>query len=281
MSLYQTTEKYLTITVKYLTFEKSIYLGVSMRLEKKIEQLRKEIYEFRTETRQRLELIENNVRKQISSNYIRAIFEYVNRTTLDITKCLNCQKNREIELVCKENMISTQQNYIDLLKNGNLSESLVALEEAIAVFSKRMEDMVNRGNIGCGECFRNEIEMMETNRSFLTHLQELQSPSANTAGNWRVVSVIDPSEIEMNVLNPISHKARLEILLSIFKGENRFGDFVGITGLNGGHLLYHLKRLLEHSFIQQYASKDYVLTRKGLKTVNLLMQLNHELRENE
>ena len=250
-----------------------------MRLEKEIGDIRKEIDRFRTETRQRLELIEDSVRKQFSLSYNRTIFDYISRNTLDFAECLNCRMNREVELACKEKMISIQQNYIDLLKNGNLSESLEALEEAIVFFSKGAEDMSSKGIVGCVECFRKEIEMLKTNRSFLFRLRELQSPPKNTGENWQTVSEMDPAEIDRNILNPISHKARLQILLSMFKGQNRFTDFIEVTGLKGGHLLYHLNKLLEHGFIQRYASRDYALTRKGLKTLNLLMQLNHELNE--
>jgi len=250
-----------------------------MRLDREIEEIRKAIAQFRTETRQRLELIENEVRKQLSSNYNRTIFDYLNRTTLDFIKCLNCQKNREIELACKEKMISIQQNYIDLLKNGNLSESMKALEEAVFFFSRRLEDMEGKENVNCAECFKKEIEILQINRSFLAQLQELQSPWASKSDNHQIVKEMNPAKIVENILNPVSQEARLKILLSIFNGKNRFADFIKTTGLKGGHLLYHLNKLLEHGFIQRYASKDYVLTRKGLKTMSLLMQMYEEYDE--
>jgi len=249
-----------------------------MRLDKEIEEIKKAIAQFRTETKQRLELIENEVRKQLSSNYNRTIFDYLNKSTLDFIKCLNCQKT-EIKLACKEKMISIQQNYIDLLKNGNLSESMKALEEAVFFFSRRLEDMKGKENVGCAECFRKEIEILQINRSFLAQLQELQSPWASKGDNHHIAKEMNPAKIVEDILNPVSQEARLKILLSIFNGKNRFADFIETTGLKGGHLLYHLNRLLEHGFIQRYASKDYILTRKGLKTVSLLMQTYEEYDE--
>ncbi len=76
----------------------------------------------------------------------------------------------------------------------------------------------------------------------------------------------------------ISHEARLRIMLSTFRGENRFTDLSGATGLSGGHLLYHINRLLEHGFIRQYRNKEYGLTRKGVKTLLFLAQLGGEAR---
>lgn len=249
-----------------------------MRLDKKIEKLEDEIRRFRVETKNRLELIESEVRKQISLNYSRTIVDYVNRTTLDFTKCLTCQENKEIEQACKQSIISIKQNYIDLLKNGNLSESLKTLDEALITFNEKINYMTDKGNVGCIECFMKEIEVLKINKSFLTQLYELESSSTNIRENNNLVNQINPVEINENILNPICHKVRLQILLSIFRGGNRFNDFIEITGLKGGHLLYHINKLLEHEFIQQYASKDYVLTRKGFKTISLLSQMDNELR---
>ena len=44
-----------------------------MKLDEEMGELRKELQSFRAETRQRLELIESEVTKQVSLNYNRAI----------------------------------------------------------------------------------------------------------------------------------------------------------------------------------------------------------------
>ena len=53
-----------------------------MRLDTEISELRKEISQFRTETRQRLEIIENEVNKQVSISYNRAVIEHVADSTI-------------------------------------------------------------------------------------------------------------------------------------------------------------------------------------------------------
>jgi predicted transcriptional regulator len=89
--------------------------------------------------------------------------------------------------------------------------------------------------------------------------------------------MLDPVAMEQGILDPVAHRARLQVMLSIFRGENRFADFTAATGLKGGHLLYHINKLLEGGLVQQYESKDYVLTRKGLKTLVLLAQMGEEI----
>ena len=41
------------------------------------------------------------------------------------------------------------------------------------------------------------------------------------------------------LLDPLSNKTRVMIMKNVFGGENRFTDFVNVTGLDGGQLLYH------------------------------------------
>jgi len=72
-----------------------------MRLDEEISELRKEITQFRTETRQRLEGIENEVNKQVSLNYNRTIIDYVTEMSHDLVENLKCDRPDE-ESWCKE-----------------------------------------------------------------------------------------------------------------------------------------------------------------------------------
>jgi predicted transcriptional regulator len=105
----------------------------------------------------------------------------------------------------------------------------------------------------------------------------LQEPLAPVSDERSTIGMLDPVAMEQGILDPVAHRARLQVMLSIFRGENRFADFTAATGLKGGHLLYHINKLLEGGLVQQYESKDYVLTRKGLKTLVLLAQMGEEI----
>jgi len=88
---------------------------------------------------------------------------------------------------------------------------------------------------------------------------------------------MDPIRAAEELLDPLSNKMRLMILKSVFKGENRFTDFINVTGLEGGQLLYHVRKLVNSGHLKQFESKDYVLTRMGMRSMMLVAQLNEEI----
>ncbi|HHL41194.1 MAG TPA: hypothetical protein ENJ36_00880, partial [Candidatus Bathyarchaeota archaeon] len=71
-----------------------------MRLDEEVKELRLEMNKFRAEIRQRLEVIENEVNKQVALNYNRTIIEYVKKTSQDLVENLNCNRPDE-EAFCK------------------------------------------------------------------------------------------------------------------------------------------------------------------------------------
>jgi DNA-binding HxlR family transcriptional regulator len=248
-----------------------------LRLDDEIGELRKELQSFRLETRQRLELIEGEVTKQVSLNYNRAIVDYLQSATLDFIDSMKCEKGGDAELRCKEKMRDIQRKYLEFLKAGKLRDGLGALKEAIEVSTGMEKVLVSSGNSICAECMRKETDFLEINGGLLSQLTMLQEPIATSLDEKSTVGSLDPVAMEQGILDPVAHRVRLQVMLNIFKGENRFADFTAATGLKGGHLLYHLNKLLEGGLIQQYESKDYVLTRKGLKTLVLLAQMGEEL----
>jgi predicted transcriptional regulator len=248
-----------------------------LRLDNEIGELRQELQSFRVETRQRLELIEGEVTKQVSLNYNRAIVDYLQSATLDFIESMKCERGRDAELTCKQKMKETQRKYLELLKTGKLRDSLVALKEAIEVSTGMEKGLASKGNAVCAECMKKEADFLAINSGLLSQLTMIEEPMTPFLNETRTVGSLDPVAIEQCVLDPVAHRARLQVMLSIFKGENRFADFTVATGLKGGHLLYHINKLLDGGFIQQYESKDYVLTRKGLKMLVLLAQMGEEL----
>jgi DNA-binding HxlR family transcriptional regulator len=248
-----------------------------LRLDDEIGELRKELQSFRAETRQRLELIEGEVTKQVSLNYNRAIVDYLQSATLDFIDSMKCERGGNAEARCKQKMKEIQRKYLDLLKAGRLRDSLGALKEAIEVSTGMEKGLSSGGSTMCAECMRKETDFLEINGGLLSQLTMLQEPLAPVSDERSTIGMLDPVAMEQGILDPVAHRARLQVMLSIFRGENRFADFTAATGLKGGHLLYHINKLLEGGLVQQYESKDYVLTRKGLKTLVLLAQMGEEI----
>jgi DNA-binding HxlR family transcriptional regulator len=251
-----------------------------MKLDKEYEDLKSEISKFRIETRQRLEAIESQLNKQIKLNYNRTTVDYLTSFTSTFINSMKCEYEPGYEKTCKEKMLSLQHEYTDLLRTGRLAESSLAIEKAITVSKQIKESFQNEEKKGCARCFDNEINGLEINRVLLSQLMELDSPYLATDENKVLISRIEPAEVDKEFLNPLSHRSRLTVMLSIYEGENHFSDFMKKTGLSGGHLIYHLKILDERGLIKQFASKEYVLTSKGLNSLVMVANMNSMLKIN-
>ncbi len=241
-----------------------------------LEELRGMLTEFREETRQRLDLLEHDLNRHLSLLYLRIVVDYMARAGEEFARSLSCSQDREKELECKEFMLRHHQKYVDVVMDGDLKNSIQAVEEAIAAMEDEERKEVGRGSDYCALCCRRFIQFLTVNRTMLEELNALQTPATLTDRLERVQE-LNLSRLEEGVLKSLSHEARLAIILSIFNGGNRFANLIKATGLRGGHLLYHVNNLVENGFIRQYPSKDYGLTKKGIRTLSLLTQLQREL----
>jgi len=139
---------------------------------------------------------------------------------------------------------------------------------------KNFEDL---GRPGCVRCIENGASVMRSNMQLLSQLKLIETPAVSLAQNTATVNALDAEKANNMIVSPISNKVRIQILQSIYRGENRFNDLSRATGLEGGQLLYHIKKLKEAAYIDQFESKDYVLTPKGMKGLVMLAQLSYEL----
>jgi len=248
-----------------------------MRLDEEISELRKEIGQFRTETRQRLEVIENEVNKQVALNYNRTIVDYVTGMSQDLVANLKCDRPDEEE-ICKTKMEGLQTEYLALLKAGKFSASYAALEESLVKINQLKGSFEDLGRKGCVTCLENEARLMVSNMQLLSQLRLIETPAVLLSQNAATVNSLDAEMASQLIVNPLSNKVRIQILQSIYRGENRFNDLSRATGQEGGQLLYHIRKLRNTDYLDQFESKDYVLTAKGMKALVMLAQLSQGLK---
>jgi predicted transcriptional regulator len=82
------------------------------------------------------------------------------------------------------------------------------------------------------------------------------------------LSLMPPEEVVDNILEPLCHQKRFEILKSISAETKSFSALSKLTGLRGGNLLFHLQKLVEKGMIiQRHERGDYMITGKGFKVM--------------
>ena len=247
-----------------------------MRLDEEFKELRLEINKFRAEIRQRLEVIENEVNKQVALNYNRTIIEYVKKTSQDLVENLNCNRPDEEEF-CKTQMNQIQTPYLQHLEAGNFPQAYSALENAQQQLEEIGKQFQKDERTRCVVCIESQTQLLESNKRLISQLRLIGSPAVALGSNNQTIDQLNPELTNDAIVNPISNKTRIQILQSIYRGENRFTDLSTNTGIEGGQLLYHLKKLIEAEYVYQTENKDYVLTTKGLKVLVMLAQLSQEL----
>jgi DNA-binding HxlR family transcriptional regulator len=150
------------------------------------------------------------------------------------------------------------------------------LSKALVEVRNYEKSAADQNDKACVACMDKIAKTQELNGSLIRDLGLLSSPLPEVQDELEVVNSVDPARLEAEVLDPVAHVARLRIMLSVFRGKRRFADFVECTAMCGGHLLYHLRKLIQHGFITKDSESDYQLTLKGIRVLALLTQLDKE-----
>jgi DNA-binding HxlR family transcriptional regulator len=248
----------------------------TVRVSKDLIDLKTEMEKLRIETTQRLDLIEHQLNKHVTLNYMKIIVDYMTQNTISAIKALNCPKDQKSELECKEWLVNLQNNYINKLRTGKIRESNTALTQTLEALKNDAKSAADQNSQACVTCLNKVSETVTINSAFLGDLNTLTSPLSATSEELNVIHNINPTKLETEILSPVAHSTRLKIMLSIFQGNSRFTDFTQCTNLAGGHLLYHIKLLSKHGLIAKDPTREYRLTLKGIRTLALLTQLGKE-----
>ena len=75
------------------------------------------------------------------------------------------------------------------------------------------------------------------------------------------------------ILEPLSHKARFRMLKSLSLGSMSYKELADATGYEGGHLIYHLNKLIEAGLVLKNDSGLYVISGKGMGVMDLVKLL--------
>lgn len=247
-----------------------------MRTSQNLIDLRKDIARFKAETSQRLDMIEHLLNKHIRLNYTRLMVEFMAQQTAGMISSLDCPKDKNAEDECKNWLTSLQSPYTDSLKKGKIIESSKLLSQSLVEVRNYEKSATDKNDRTCVACMNKVKKTLEINNSLIQDLGLLSSPFPEVQKELEIVTSLNPSKLKTEVLDPIAHVVRLKIMLSVFGGNRRFTDFAQCTALNGGHLLYHVKRLVQNGLITKNSANEYQLTVKGVRVLALLTQLGRE-----
>jgi DNA-binding transcriptional ArsR family regulator len=164
-----------------------------------------------------------------------------------------------------------------LQRSSRMVGELVVEEQRITALRMELEQArVKAPYKKCSLCFE------EVNNIFNGHVRMVRSQNSFvTEQNLRALILkMNEESVTRNLLDPISNPQRLEIMKCMAEEPRNYSSLSSTTGLKGGNLLFHLRKLSTSGMIVQDMERGYYqLTEKGSKVLRYLVMMTLELGE--
>ncbi|UGV39833.1 helix-turn-helix transcriptional regulator [Methanococcoides orientis] len=116
----------------------------------------------------------------------------------------------------------------------------------------------------CDICFAEATDLFEKQVSLMQSLRIYETKKDKKQD----ISLIPAQTVIDDVLDPLCHTKRFEILKAVSSQSMSFSALSKLTGLRGGNLLFHLQKLSDSGMIiQQHERGDYMITAKGFRVM--------------
>lgn len=237
------------------------------------------------EIKEKLELIHKDIKRMIENfnqEYLNLMLENLKK---DFLNCITSYTSADIEKSLERGMVdkcpmrgTCKSKFTDLLEeNTNLLRCGNAPEESIKKNKAVLNGLKQEAPFQkCEVCFSEVYDLFDRQLKLMRSLQVYRS-SENKEEDIKEIS---DEEMVRGVLEPLSNRQRLQILRSIASQTRTFSSLSEITGLRGGNLLFHIQKLLDGGMIiQRHERGDYMITQKGYKLLNLLVEAKKILNE--
>ncbi|WP_409200592.1 winged helix-turn-helix domain-containing protein [Methanobrevibacter sp. DSM 116169] len=235
------------------------------KLDKKLDLIHQDIKKIIEDSnRKYLDGLAINIKKE----NLEAIKEYLNKENNELIE-KNINLNCKLHEKCGEYFHSYFENSIKEIDPDNLSKD--SLNEYLENLNSAK---MNNEKYNCEPCFNNFSDSFEKQFKLLSSLSIYESDYEDDND----LPELKPDILVENILDSVSNKHRLSILKSIEIEPKTFSDLSKLTNLRGGNLLFHIEKLENNDFIFQKNERgEYLLTKKGFKTILLLKNLQKEI----
>jgi predicted transcriptional regulator len=148
-------------------------------------------------------------------------------------------------------------------------------DELIQSYRKQMKTLRKKGPYDhCDTCFSEVGRLFEKQVELMKTLG-IYRKSPGTADT--VTEIADESVVK-DLLEPVANAQRFQIVKALATGTRTFSDISQLTGLRGGNLLFHIRKLTDSGMIlQRHDRGDYIITDKGFKTMTAISELHRLL----
>jgi DNA-binding transcriptional ArsR family regulator len=247
-------------------------MGAAYGTMNEIRELKTEISGLRTDLKRFIERANqqhiDSVLTDLKKNYAGVLTDHqveTAKTDLSAHMVHDCKMREK----CYELFMDFLQNTSQHIRNGEVSD------EIIRSYREQMKTMRSKGPFDrCDTCFT------EVHRLFEKQVDLMQSLGICQKYESDAGSPSEPADdaVVREVLEPVANLQRFQILKALMIQTRTFSDISQMTGLRGGNLLFHIRKLTDTGLIlQRHERGDYIITDKGYKTMTAIARLHREL----
>lgn len=164
-----------------------------------------------------------------------------------------------------------------LQRSSSMVGELVVEERRITALRLELEQArVKAPYKKCSICFEEVLNI------FNGHVRMVRGQNSYvTEQNLRaLIQRMNEESLARNLLDPVANPQRLEMMKCMADEPQNYSSLSSTTGLKGGNLLFHLRKLSAAGMISQDSERGYYqLTDKGSKVLRYLIMMSLELGE--
>jgi len=192
----------------------------------------------------------------LKNNYLGAFESYITedaKSGLEKNMVKKCDRRKE----CASMFNSFLRKNANLIRHDDPSKD--------AIKSNRSELERLRTILPYDKCEICYSEVAQLFAKQVNLMQSLKVYETNT-GKQQEISAVPPKDVVNDILEPLCHEKRFEILKALAGSTQSFSSLSQVTGLRGGNLLFHLQKLTEAGIImQRHERGDYMITAAGFR----------------
>lgn len=189
---------------------------------------------------------------------------------------------REFDSVCPNPCsLYDRRDCIDFF-TSRLRESAERMDpdeaEEFLVHQRKIDDELVRkypelGTDPCLSCFQVYAVERDHLMKAIGELSSVRS-AIRRQNHIPLIQDLPDDEVLATIIEPLSHPVRFRMLKALSRGGMSYTDLSTLTGYKGGHLLFHVTRLIEAGLaVKDESSGQYLITEKGMGLIDLIRKI--------